>query len=254
MINERQVVKVLEIIWFIMSAGVFISLFFVTAPYGRHKKQGWGISTGSRAAWIIMETPSPLLMLILFFSGVRTYSLMAVIFLILWEAHYINRSFIFPFLRGNDKKGFPVLILVFGFLFNLVNAYLNGSYLFRFSPGYSVVWLTDPRFITGLIVFISGMTVNINSDLILTGLRKKGGEIYKIPEGSLFKWVSCPNYLGEITEWTGWAIATWSVPGLLFALWTAANLAPRALSHHKWYKKEFPDYPPSRKALIPYLF
>jgi protein-S-isoprenylcysteine O-methyltransferase Ste14 len=65
--------------------------------------------------------------------------------------------------------------------------------------------------------------------------------------------VSSPNYLGEIVQWTGWAIATWSLGGLAFALYTAANLAPRALDNHRWYQDHFDDYPPRRRALIPYL-
>jgi len=44
---------------------------------------------------------------------------------------------------------------------------------------------------------------------------------------------------------------TWSLPGLSFAVWTAANLIPRALHHHSWYKKEFKDYPQKRKAIFP---
>jgi len=52
-------------------------------------------------------------------------------------------------------------------------------------------------------------------------------------------------------EWTGWAIATFSLPGLVFALWTAANLVPRALKHHAWYRATFADYPSARKAIIP---
>jgi len=75
--------------------------------------------------------------------------------------------------------------------------------------------------------------------------------MYKIPNGGLFRWISCPNYLGEIIEWVGWALATWSLPGMSFALWTAANLIPRAISHHKWYKTKFKDYPHRRKAIIP---
>jgi 3-oxo-5-alpha-steroid 4-dehydrogenase 1 len=34
-------------------------------------------------------------------------------------------------------------------------------------------------------------------------------------------------------------------------VWTFANLAPRAWSHHKWYHEKFSDYPLDRKALIP---
>ena len=65
--------------------------------------------------------------------------------------------------------------------------------------------------------------------------------------------MSCPNYLGEIVEWCGWALATWSLAGLAFALYTAATLRPRALNHHSWYRQRFPDYPPERRALVPYV-
>jgi hypothetical protein len=53
--------------------------------------------------------------------------------------------------------------------------------------------------------------------------------------------------------WTGWAVATWSLAGLSFALFTAANLIPRAVSHHRWYRRTFADYPRRRKAVIPGL-
>ena len=69
----------------------------------------------------------------------------------------------------------------------------------------------------------------------------------------MFRWVSCPNYFGEIVEWSAWALLTCSLPGLVFAIWTAANLIPRALAYHRWYREEFADYPASRKAVIPGL-
>ena len=47
---------------------------------------------------------------------------------------------------------------------------------------------------------------------------------------------------------------TWSPAGLVFFLWTAANLVPRARSHHRWYQERFPDYPRERKAVIPWLY
>jgi protein-S-isoprenylcysteine O-methyltransferase Ste14 len=72
-----------------------------------------------------------------------------------------------------------------------------------------------------------------------------------VPQGGLYRWVSSPNYLGEIVQWAGWALATWSLPGVAFAVWTAANLVPRAQANQLWYRQRFPDYPPERKALIP---
>jgi len=76
---------------------------------------------------------------------------------------------------------------------------------------------------------------------------------YRIPYGFAYRWVSCPNYLGEIIQWTGWAIATWSLAGVVFAIWTMANLVPRALTHHRWYRDRFSEYPADRRALIPFV-
>jgi 3-oxo-5-alpha-steroid 4-dehydrogenase 1 len=102
-------------------------------------------------------------------------------------------------------------------------------------------------------LFAGGLLLNATSDLVLRGLRRPGETGYRIPRGGAFDWVSCPNYLGEIVEWAGWALATWSLPGLAFAVYTTANLAPRAVSHHRWYQERFPDYPRQRSALVPFL-
>ena len=52
----------------------------------------------------------------------------------------------------------------------------------------------------------------------------------------------------------GFALAAWSLPALSFAVWTFANLAPRAHNHHTWYRERFADYPRDRKAVIPFLW
>jgi hypothetical protein len=36
-------------------------------------------------------------------------------------------------------------------------------------------------------------------------------------------------------------------------MWTVANLMPRALWRHSWYRKTFADYPGRRRALLPAL-
>jgi protein-S-isoprenylcysteine O-methyltransferase Ste14 len=141
-----------------------------------------------------------------------------------------------------------------GFIFNLMNGYLNGRYLYTFSDGYSSAWLYDPRFIIGTAFFIIGFVINRRADQVLRGLRQACESGYKISNDRLFRWVSSPNYLGEITIWIGWAVATWSWPGMVFAFWTIANLLPRARANHAWYKATFPDYPPERKALFPLVW
>ena len=98
------------------------------------------------------------------------------------------------------------------------------------------------------------MIINIKSDDILMKLRKNYGEGYHSPQGFLYKYVSSPNYLGEIIEWLGWAILTLSPAGLVFFIWTFANLVPRAKSNLNWSKSNIPNYPNNRKAIFPYIY
>ncbi|UJG41475.1 MAG: DUF1295 domain-containing protein [Candidatus Heimdallarchaeum aukensis] len=239
-----------------LGVSIFILLFFITAPYGRHRRKGWGPTLDDRVAWFIMEFPSALLMAIYFFGSERIKDPVFIVFIAIFEIHYIHRALIYPWmLRGRKKM--PILIMLFGVTFNLFNTYIQGIWLFYLVPEnmYTNTWFYSPQFIIGIIMFITGFFINKQSDHILRNLREKGAKDgYKIPYGGMFKFVSSPNYLGEIMEWIGWAILTWSVPGLVFALWTFFNLAPRARAHHNWYQEKFTDYPNNRKALIPFLF
>ena len=238
---------------FILAAAVFIGLFFITAPYGRHARSGWGPALNDKLGWIIMESSAPLVFFACYITGQSTTAA-ATVFLVMWELHYVHRAFIFPFsLRKGDGQ-ITLAVIGMGFLFNTINAFLNGRYIYAFSGGYDIEWLSGPRFITGAVCFMAGFVVNRNSDWTLHNLRRPGESGYRIPHGGLYRWISCPNYFGEILIWAGWAVATWSLPGLAFAIWTAANLIPRARSHQRWYRERFPDYPEKRKTLIPLLW
>jgi protein-S-isoprenylcysteine O-methyltransferase Ste14 len=250
--NEPGIFRVFLIISFVIAVGIFIALFFVSAPYGRHIRRGWGLQLPNWLGWLLMESVSAIVMVVMFLIGDAPKTVTMVIFLLMWEAHYIHRSFIYPFLLRDGKKKMPITVTILALVFNLGNGYLNGRYVFHLAEKrYTVDWLSDPRFIVGVVIFITGFVINRWADNTLRGLRKPGETGYKIPYGGLYKYISCPNYFGEILEWFGWAIATWSLPGLTFAVWTFANLAPRAWSHHKWYHNNFSEYPLDRKALIP---
>jgi 3-oxo-5-alpha-steroid 4-dehydrogenase 1 len=252
-LKELTVYHSLLAAWFVLGLAVFVTLFFVSAPYGRHIRRGWGYSIGNRLGWVLMEAPAPLVFAVFFFLGDR-WNAVTLVFLGLWEAHYLHRAFIYPFsLRGVARR-LPLVVIGFGFLFNIMNGYLNGRYISGFSGGYDGSWLADPRFIVGTFLFVLGFIINRQADFTLRGLRRPGESGYKISYRFLFRWISCPNYLGEIIIWIGWALATWSWPGMVFAFWTVANLLPRAKAHHAWYLRTFPDYPPGRKALVPWLW
>ncbi len=252
--NENNIFNLLLIIVFSLSFFIFAGLFFISAPYGKFFRKGWGMSLKSKTGWVLMELPSLIIMIFLFFTGNKKTSAVSLIFLFIWSIHYFHRSVIYPCRMNSSNKKFPFLILIFALAFNFINSYLNGRYLFYFSDNYPLSWLKDARFIIGIIIFIIGMIINIQSDSFLLNLRKSGNKGYQIPDKGLFKLVSSPNYLGEILEWIGWAILTWSLPALAFAVFTIANLMPRAYKNHKWYQQQFPLYPQNRKALIPYIF
>ena len=244
----------LLLLWLLLAGMVFVILWFKTAPYGRHTRGGGGPTMPERLGWVVMESVSAVGMGVLFLLGDRWSSLPALAALLLWECHYVYRAFVYPLRRKTTGKRIPVVVVLFGVLFNTGNAYINGRYLFTLSAPRPDDWIIGVRFLVGLALFVAGFLINVQSDNILLALRKPGETGYKIPRGGLFRWISCPNYFGEILEWTGWAISTWSLAGLTFAVWTAANLAPRARDHHRWYRKTFPDYPPERRALIPFVF
>ncbi len=253
--SELTIFNGLIIAWLVTAAVTFLALLFISAPYGRHGRSGWGPQIPATLGWILMEAPSPLGMTLLFVLATpeRHRNPAAIAFLALWLVHYINRAFVFPFRMRNAGKTMPAAVALMAVVFNLGNAYLNGRWLFHFSPLYPDAWLTDPRFLVGVALFFAGFAINQHSDWVLLHLRKPGETGYKIPRGGLYRFVSCPNYFGEVLEWTGWALATWCVAGVTFAVWTAANLVPRAITHHRWYREQFPDYPSERRAVFPYV-
>ncbi len=230
-----------------------LALVFVVAPYGRHERAGWGPTVKAVVGWVVMESPAVLAFSFFFFTGDRASDPVALVLLAMWMCHYVNRTFVYPFRLSAKGRRMPALVVALAIAFNVLNAFVNGRWIGHFGA-YDYAWLVDPRFLVGAALFFGGWFGNLHSDAVLRRLRRPGDTGYHVPRGGLFEYVSAPNYLCEIVEWIGWAIATWSFAGLAFAIYTIANLAPRALAHHKWYRAKFDDYPARRRALIPGLW
>lgn len=235
----------------VIAVPTFIALSFVTAPYGRYGRAGWGPTLPSRLAWVVMESPASLLFAAVYLGGAHRAGLVPLLLFGVWELHYVHRAFVYPFSMRPGAR-MPVGLVGMAIAFNVLNAWINARWVSDLG-NFPRAWLTDPRFVAGSVLFLAGLALNISSDRTLRTLRGPSDTGYRVPHGGGFEWVSCPNYLGELIEWTGWAVACWSLAGLAFAVYTVANLAPRALTHHRWYRQHFPDYPRQRHALIPYL-
>jgi steroid 5-alpha reductase family enzyme len=148
----------------------------------------------------------------------------------------------------------PIVVALLGLGFNVVNAWLVATGLTRFGPELGHASLLAPRVLVGAALFLLGLAVNWDADARLLRLRRERSDGYAIPSGGLYRYVSCPNYFGELVEWGGFALASGSLGALAFFVWSAANLAPRARAHHLWYRAQFPDYPRERKALVPFVW
>lgn len=230
-----------------IAAIVFVYLFVRSAPYGRHQQGSEGPTVKARTGWMVMESPAAILVALYFV--IAPPPVLGWAFLALWELHYVNRAFVFPFrMRGGDRP-MPVMVVAAAFVFNLANSYMIGRGYTLAPPPWAWHWV-----ILGGALFLLGMAINRHADQVLFSLRSDGDTGYKIPHGGLYRYISCPNYFGEIIEWIGFAVAVRSFGALVFAIWTVANLAPRAWAHHRWYRGKFADYPAERRALIPFVW
>lgn len=241
---------------------IFVTLYYVDAGYGKMRSEKWGSAINNKIGWFLMEMP--VFLIVLYLWAISPYMVTRHapywVFLLIFEFHYFQRSFIFPFiLKGKGQM--PIIIMLLSVIWNLMNGYIQGFWLFHLAPKYypelyTVDWLYDPRFIIGTIIFITGWIINMHSDHVIRNLRKPGDTNHYLPKKGLYKYVTSANYLGEITEWFGFAILTWSFAGLLFWWFSCCNLVPRANSIYLKYEQEFPDEFDRKKLkrIIPFIY
>lgn len=245
------------IVMAVIALFVFIALFFFEAGYGYLFDARYGFPIPNKVGWVLMESPVFIAMCILWFLSPYKWAGASIALFLIFQTHYFQRSFIFPLLlRGSSKM--PAGIVLMGMVFNTLNALMQGGWIFYFGPqmGYYEDWLSKPYIYIGALVFLFGFFVNLQSDYIIRHLRKPGDTKHYIPKGGMFKFVSSANYFGELMEWVGFAIASWSWAGLIFVWWTFANLGPRARSLYNRYEKEFGEEftQLKRKRIIPFIY
>ena len=81
----------------VIAVPTFIALSFITAPYGRYGRAGWGPTLPSRVAWVVMECPASLLFAAVYLRGAHRAGLVPLLLLSVWELHYVHRAFVYPF-------------------------------------------------------------------------------------------------------------------------------------------------------------
>jgi len=240
---------------------VFIGAAFMKSPYGRFASDRWGVNLSPRLGWFLMELPATVSFVFFYFQGRHRFDIVPLFFLLVWLIHYGNRGFVFPYLIRSPKgatASFSITIVLMGWLVTTLHGYLNAVFISDLGTHFTLDWFSDPRFIVGIALYYASFALNVHSDAIIRRLRshdevERGEKVYRIPKGGLFRFVTNPSYLTEITAFAGFAIATWSLGATFILLITIGNLVPRAFQTHRWYREKFPDYPTERRALIPFV-
>lgn len=241
----------------VMAVVVFVSLYFVTAGYGQFRTRQWGWSINNKIAWTLMEAPVFFVMLIIWMNSTLQWALPQLVLFGLFQLHYFQRSFVFPWLM-TGKSRMPVAIMLMGITFNVINGVMQGGGLYWFpNPDFAegASYLLRWNAIAGIVLFLAGLGINWHSDHVIRNLRKPGDTRHYLPQRGMYRYVTSANYLGELMEWTGFALAAATPVAWLFPIWTAANLVPRAHAIHKKYRMEFGNEAVGqRKRVIPFIY
>lgn len=240
-----------------MAVVVFVSLYFVNAGYGQFRTRQWGWSIDNRVAWTLMEAPVFLVMLAIWAQSAQKWALPQLVLFGLFELHYFQRSFVFPWLMTGRSR-MPLAIMLMGITFNVINGLMQGGGLYWFpNPDFAEggAYLLRWNAIVGILMFLAGLCINWHSDHVIRHLRQPGDTRHYLPQRGMYRYVTSANYLGELMEWVGFAIAANTLVAWVFPIWTAANLVPRAHAIHKRYRQEFGDKAVgSRKRVIPFIY
>jgi len=148
------------------------------------------------------------------------------------------------------------------------NLFKNCSYYWTFAawqaylinnPLYSAPSYGNSQVYLGLGLFAFCQLGNFSIHMLLKNLRKEGSTERKIPFPDsnpmtiMFNFVSCPNYTYEVGSWISFMLMTQCTASFIFAFLGFYQMAVWALGKHRNYKKEFHNYPRSRKAIVPFV-
>ena len=279
--GEKVYDRTLGLTIFLTSLLLYNSRHQGRAPYGKFGgSEKNGINLDPRLGWWLMELPATLSFAYNFYQGRKARKAQeekeganagegpsaktAMVLAMIWARHYGNRGWYFPLtlrVAKGTKQSFALFNAVIGMCFLSSHGYLNARMFSQYGKHLTDDWLTNPQFLLGMAIYEFGFWTTVHSEHVIKNLRpadgiiKNAAERYKIPYGGLFKYVTNPQYFGEITCFTGLLILSGSLSPLPAVLITLANLVPRSEQNHKWYLKKFGDaYPKDRKYLVPFLY
>ncbi|CAI7752656.1 unnamed protein product [Closterium sp. NIES-54] len=133
-------------VMFLLSPIAFLATTFISAPYGRHVRPGWGSPVPARLAWIVMESPALWLSAMTFSWGwhgchvadrtvgsaagataaVVAAADAAPVIMAFYLVHYFHRVVIYPMRMRAEGKTMPLTVMLLAFCYNLLNGFMQG--------------------------------------------------------------------------------------------------------------------------------
>ncbi|EME48561.1 hypothetical protein DOTSEDRAFT_39887 [Dothistroma septosporum NZE10] len=218
---------------------------------------------GLQIAWrtvFIIEYLGPLLIHPIFYYG-RPYiyakassppSTLQTLSFITIMLHFLKRELETAFVHRFSNATMPAMNIFknsghYWILSGVLVAY------FTYAPTAWAAGASSPLYIyLALALFVIGELGNLNTHLVLRGLRSPGGTERGVPQGLGFEWVTCPNYLFETVAWVGMVLITKSWATVLFAVVASSTMAIWAQKKERRYRKELGGkYQKKRFAMIP---
>jgi len=175
---DKRTAAIFLIVMALLAAVVYAALHFFEAGYGYLFDRRYGPPVPNRVGWMVMESPVFILMCVLWASSERMWQAGPLALFCLFQAHYLQRAFIFPLLiRGKGRM--PLGIVVMGMVFNTLNALMQGGWIFYVSPAdYYAGWFAQPY------IYIGGALFGI-----WFATRIKEGKDLTAPMNRLLDWV-----------------------------------------------------------------
>lgn len=168
--------------------------------------------------------------------------------------HYVKRELETAFVHRFSSETMPIKN-IFKNSFHYYGLFGFLTMYFFLSPKYTPpAWANDKFFYAATALFCLFEFLNLKTHLILRNLRKPGTTTRGIPHGYGFGLVSSANYLWETCAWLTFAVQAQVLGGYVFLVASVYQMAEWALKKHRRYKKEFPNYPKGRTAMIPFIF
>jgi very-long-chain enoyl-CoA reductase len=166
--------------------------------------------------------------------------------------HFLKRELETLFVHRFSNATMPVRNIFKNSFHYWVLAGLFIAY-FSYSPTSATAAQSNPALTyTGLALFIAGELGNLNTHLVLRGLRSPGGTERGVPKGLGFNLVTCPNYLFETIAWAGILLINRSWSTAVFIVVAVAQMAVWAKKKESRYRKELGGkYSKKRYSMIP---